>query len=108
MRTSLFLAALACCGLAAGSAGATVVKKKSEETVGAASGGVDVPMPKGKVRVQCWQHGEKIIDDENLSVMSLGLNSQANAITFGQNGPGNATASLITQNLTSCLLKREE
>src|SRR5688572_21293369 len=99
MRSTLFLAALACCGLAAGSAGATLVKKTSEEPVGAASGGVDVPMPKGKVRVQCWQDGQKIIDEENLSVMSMSLNSQANAITFRPQGLNDASASLVTQNL---------
>jgi hypothetical protein len=106
MRTVL-LAVLAS-GLAAGSVGATLVKKTSDTPVGAASGGVDVPVPKGKVRIQCWQYGQKIIDEENLSVASLGLSSQANAITFHPAGRKEAVASLLSQNRTTCLLNQEK
>jgi len=67
-----------------------------------------VPVPKGKVRIQCWQYGQKIIDEENLSVASLGLSSQANAITFHPAGRKEAVASLLSQNRTTCLLNQEK
>ena len=98
--------------MAAATADATVVRKKSSDTSGAtsggAAGGVDV-VPAGKrVRVQCWQDGHKIIDEEDLAVVSLSIASQMNGLRFRRNGGSDGAVSVVTQSRTACLLAPDE
>jgi hypothetical protein len=92
----------------AGGAGATLVKNGNGKPVGAASGGVEVGVPQGRVRVQCWQDGRKIIDENELAVVSLGILSQMNALRLRRPGTSDATLSLVTQARTTCLLAPKE
>lgn len=115
MKHALILAV--CLGMtaatmAAATADATVVRKKSSDTSGAtsggAAGGVDV-VPAGKrVRVQCWQDGHKIIDEEDLAVVSLSIASQMNGLRFRRNGGSDGAVSVVTQSRTACLLAPDE
>ncbi|MBP2228969.1 hypothetical protein J2847_002261 [Azospirillum agricola] len=89
-------------------ADATLVRKGDGKTVGAASGGVDVGVPKGKVRVQCWQDGRKIIDEADLAVVSLSIASQLNGMRFRRTGDADGTVSVTTQARTACLLGGHE
>ncbi|KAA0595226.1 hypothetical protein J2848_003579 [Azospirillum lipoferum] len=115
MKHALILAAclgLAAVAIATAPADATVVRKKSSDSSGAtsggAAGGVDV-VPAGKrVRVQCWQDGHKIIDEEDLAVVSLSIASQMNGLRFRRNGGTDSTVSVVTQSRTACLLAPDE
>ena len=107
MRTLALLAAAAGF-LWAGAAGATLVKNGHGTPVGAATGGVEVGVPQGRVRVQCWQDGRKIVDESELAVVSLGILSQMNALRLRRPGMGDPTLSLVTQARTTCLLAPHE
>ncbi|PWC49716.1 hypothetical protein TSA6c_26925 [Azospirillum sp. TSA6c] len=114
MKHALLLAA--CLGLAAlwlaGAADATVVRKKGGDTSGATSGGVaggiDVAPSGKRVRVQCWQDGHKIIDEEDLAVVSLSIASQMNGLRFRRNGGTDGAVSVVTQSRTACLLAPDD
>lgn len=101
-------AALAALLLLPAAASAGVEKGGTPEAPAAESGGVEVRVPNGRVRLQCWQNGQKIVDEGRLSVTSLGLGAQANAITFGRPGDGQTAASIVSQNWTTCMLRRQE
>ncbi|PWC37778.1 hypothetical protein TSO352_09870 [Azospirillum sp. TSO35-2] len=94
--------------LLAGEAGATLVKKGDGTRVGAAPGGVDVGVPTGKVRIQCWQDGRKIIDEADLAIVSLSIASQLNGLRFRRGGDPDGSLSVMTQSRTACLLGRHE
>lgn len=115
MKHALILAAclgLAAVATAAATADATVVRKKSADTSGAtsggAAGGVDVAPAGKRVRVQCWQDGHKIIDEEDLAVVSLSIASQMNGLRFRRNGGTDSAVSVVTQSRTACLLAPDE
>ena len=103
VRTCLLLAAVAALPLIGSAADATVVRKKGPES-GPHAGGIDVGVPQGRVRIQCWQDGEKIIDETDLNVLSLSVASQLNSLRFRRaEEPGNSLA-IVTRNRTACLL----
>jgi len=107
MRTLSLLVAAA--GLLwAGAADATLVKNGNGKPVGAATGGVEVGVPQGRVRVQCWQDGRKIVDESELAVVSLGILSQMNALRLRRAGIADPTLSLVTQARTTCLLAPQD
>lgn len=87
----------------AGGAGATLVKKNGHQ-VGPETGGIDIGVARGRVRVQCWQDGEKIIDEADLSVVSLSVASQMNALRFQRPGGPERSLSIVSQSRTSCML----
>lgn len=89
--------------LLSGAAGATVVRKNGH-SVGPESGGIEIGVARGRVRVQCWQDGEKIVDEADLNVLSLSVASQLNALRFRRAGEPERTLSIVSQNRTSCLL----
>ena len=107
VRTFLLLAAIAALPHLGSAADATVVRKKSSE-VGVKSGGIDVGVPQGRVRIQCWQDGEKIIDETDLNVLSLSVASQLNALRFRRAGEPENSLAIVTRNRTSCLLSPKE
>lgn len=88
----------------AGAAEATLVKNGNGKPVGAATGGVEVGVPQGRVRIQCWQEGRKIVDEAELAIVSLGFASQMNALRFRRPGGVDTTLALVTQARTTCLL----
>lgn len=95
------------CGALAWEAGATLVTRRNGHESNPDRGGVDVGVPQGRVRVQCWQEGRKIIDETDLAVRSLGIASQMNALTF-RRGPGADPTSVVSQSRTTCLLTPDE
>lgn len=103
VRNLLLIMAVAVVPFCVGTAGATLVKKKGNDG-GPQTGGIDIGVAKGRVRVQCWQDGEKIIDETDLNVISLSLASQMNALRFRRAGGPETTLSIVSQNRTSCLL----
>jgi len=104
----LFKATLATGLLLATGASATVVSKNAEKTDSAASGGVEVQIPNGRVQLQCWQNGIKIVDEGKLSVTSVGVGQQANAITFGRPGEAKPSMSIVSQNWTTCVMRKQD
>ena len=103
VRQLLLVAAVLAVPLLGGTAGATLVKKNGH-SVGPEAGGINVGVARGRVRVQCWQDGEKIIDETDLNVLSLSVASQLNSLRFRRAGePGNSLA-IVTRNRTACLL----
>lgn len=107
MRRLLFGAA-AIGLLLSGGADATLVRKGDGKSAGPAAGGVDVGVPAGRVRVQCWQDGRKIIDEADLAVVSLSIASQLNGMTFRRTTSPDGTVSVVAQNRTACLLGRHD
>ena len=103
VRHLLLVAAVLAVPLLGGTADATLVKKNGH-SVGPEAGGIDVGVARGRVRVQCWQDGEKIIDEADLNVISLSIASQLNALRFRRAGVPDSGLSVVTQNRTSCLL----
>ncbi|MCW2237250.1 hypothetical protein [Azospirillum canadense] len=101
------LLAVAAIPVFSGAADATVVRKNGH-TVGAESGGIEIGVARGRVRVQCWQDGEKIIDEADLNVLSLSVASQINALRFRRAGEPERTLSIVSQNRTSCMLSPRE
>ena len=106
--TFWFLAATAVGLLAAGEAGATLVNNGKGKPAGAASGGVEVAPQNSKVRVQCWQDGRKIIDESDLSVVSLSIANQLNGLRLRRTGGPDGSVTVVTQSRTSCLLAPHE
>jgi len=94
--------------LLSGSADATLVKKRDGTSVGAAPGGVDVGVPTGKVRVQCWQDGRKIIDEGDLAIVSMSIASQLNGLHFRRSSGADGSLSVVAQARTTCLLGGHE
>lgn len=95
--------------LSAGAADATLVRKGDGTSSGPSSGGVDVGVPKGRVRIQCWQDGRKIIDEADLAVVSLSIASQLDGLRFRRSTDPNGTVSVMTQQArTACLLGKHE
>ena len=94
--------------LAAGEAGATLVKNGKDKAAGAASGGVEVAPQSSKVRVQCWQDGRKIIDESDLSVVSLSIANQLNGLRLRRTGGPDGGLTVVTQQRTACLLAPHE
>jgi len=94
--------------LLAGGADATLVKKGDGKSVGATPGGVDVGVPTGKVRIQCWQDGRKIIDEADLAIVSLSIASQLNGLRFRRTTGPDGTVSVVAQARTTCLLGKHE
>lgn len=107
-RNWLVVLALVAAPLFAGTAGATLVGKSNGRTVGPEMGGVDIGIAKGRVRIQCWQDGEKIIDESDLNVISLGVGTQLNALRFRRPGRPDTSVSVISQYRTSCVLVPQE
>ncbi|HYD29629.1 MAG TPA: hypothetical protein VEB64_02055 [Azospirillaceae bacterium] len=111
MRVPILLLAVAAVGLWSAGAGATLERKRSSEPVGPDTGGVEVRIPADGVRVTCWQAGQKIIDEAGMALLSLGVASQANAITLGRKdgkNEGRPSTSVVVRNRTACLLSNEE
>lgn len=94
--------------LLSGGAEATLVKKGDGRSTGPAPGGVDVGVPSGRVRVQCWQDGRKIIDETDLSIVSLSIASQLNGLHFRRNREADGSLSVVAQARTACLLGGRE
>jgi hypothetical protein len=69
-------------------------------------GGVRVAPP-GRVRVECWQNGTKIIDEEDLSVAGIGLPNQVTGMTFNRADDGSGMTSLYTASRTACRVKQD-
>ncbi|WP_448203131.1 hypothetical protein [Azospirillum sp. sgz302134] len=107
IRHLLLIAAIVAVPLFVGTAGATLVRKNGH-SVGPETGGIEIGVTKGRVRVQCWQDGEKIIDEADLNVLSLSVASQINALRFRRPGEPETTLSIVSQNRTSCLLSPKE
>lgn len=109
MKRVVLLAILAGALVPAG-AGATIERQRSDQLAGPAAGGIEVQVPEGKVRVQCWQAGRKIIDEAGLGLLSLGVRTQSNAITVRRlDGSGSApVSSVVTQSRTACLLTNDD
>lgn len=103
VRQFLLLTAIAALPLLGSAADATVVRKKGAEP-GPQSGGIDVGVPHGRVRIQCWQDGEKIIDETDLNVLSLSVASQLNSLRFRRAGEPENSLAIVTRNRTACLL----
>lgn len=106
-RHFLVLIAVAAIPMLLGPADATVVRKNGH-SVGPETGGIEIGVAKGRVHVQCWQDGEKIIDEADLNVLSLSVASQLNALRFRRAGEPERTLSILSQNRTSCLLSPKE
>lgn len=107
MKRCLVLAAVAAF-LVSGEAGATLVKKGGGKAVGPETGGVDVGTAGGRVRIQCWQDGRKIIDESDLAIVSLSIANQINGIRLRRTSGSEPGLTVVTQSRTSCLLGPHE
>ena len=107
LRSLLLIMAVAAVPLSIGTAGATLGEKNGHH-VGPETGGIDLGVAKGRVRIQCWQDGEKIIDESDLNIVSLSVASQMNALRFRGAGGRETSLSIVSQNRTSCLLGPNE
>ncbi|HYG90235.1 MAG TPA: hypothetical protein VD978_28715 [Azospirillum sp.] len=103
MRRWMILAAVAAL-LASGEAGATLVNKGDGKAVGPATGGVDVGSSNGRVRIQCWQDGRKILDDSDLAIVSLSIANQINGLRLRRTIGSDLGLTVAAQARTSCLL----
>jgi hypothetical protein len=90
--------------LASGGASAKIVRDAKVQDDLAETGGVPVQGPTGKAQVQCWQYGTRIIDASDLALNSVGVGTQAGAITFAQPGSRRANAAILSQNRTTCMV----
>ncbi|HEV7370221.1 hypothetical protein [Arenibaculum sp.] len=102
MRIAFVAATLA--ALATGRADAAVIEGSGDPPPGPATGGEGVRVPEGQVRLECWQHGRKIIDVPELVISSMSIASQANSVGFLGSEDGNGRGVLFTQVWTACLL----
>ena len=102
--TRFVLTTLVLATLVAPQAGAGVIEGAGDLPTGPAVGGEDINVPEGRVRLECWQHGQKIIDEPDLLISSMSLANQANSLGFLRSEDGGDGGVLFTQIWTACLL----
>jgi hypothetical protein len=91
----------------AGVAAETVVNE-SGPPVGAKSGGAASVVPNGSVRLQCWQHGTRIIDETGLRDAAVNFFDSSNSLRFRRNGSADQMVMLVNPSPeTTCLLQEE-
>jgi hypothetical protein len=91
----------------AGMAAATVVNENGPP-VGAKSGGAAPLTPGGAVRLQCWQHGIRIIDEASLRDAAVNFFDSSNSLRFRRNGGADQMVMLVNPSPeTTCLLQEE-
>jgi len=105
VRTLILGAALT--AAVAGVAAATVVNE-SGPPVGAKPGGATSVAPSGAVRLQCWQHGTRIIDEAGLRDAAVNFFDTSNSLRFRRNGAADQMVMLLNPSPeTTCLLQEE-
>lgn len=90
----------------AGMAAATVVNE-SGPPVGAKSGGSISLTPGGAVRLQCWQHGTRIIDEAGLRDAAVNFFDSSNSLRFRRGGSDQMVMLVNPSPETACLLQEE-
>jgi hypothetical protein len=70
------------------------------------SGGIEI-LPDKPVRLQCWQHGVRIIDERGLTTPALNLPGEFNALSFSRPGAGRSVI-LVTLSKNACLITEED
>ncbi|WP_158044103.1 hypothetical protein [Skermanella pratensis] len=99
-----FVLGLALSALAVGVAAATVVKEGGSQ-LGARSGGAAPVAPDGAVRLQCWQQGNRIIDEGDLRDAVVSYFDGSGSLRFRRgSAPGRMVMLLSPAPETTCLL----
>jgi hypothetical protein len=108
LALSLVLSVLVALALGVGGAAATVVKEGGPP-VGAKAGGAPGLFPNGAVRLQCWQHGDRIIDESDLRDTAIDYFDSSSGLRFRRgSAPDRMVMLLNPAPETTCLLQEEK
>ena len=64
----------------------------------------DVVAPGMRLRVQCFQKGVKIVDEEQLEAVNINPVSRNNSLTFRRRGQEGVAVSVLALDETTCVL----